>query len=55
VTVTQWTQWRIPLSDFAGVDLAKIKKLSLGVGDKANPKADGTGLIYIDNINLAKP
>jgi len=55
VTATQWTQWRIPLSGFTGVNLAKVKKLSLGVGDKANPKADGTGLIYVDDICLAKP
>jgi hypothetical protein len=54
-TVAKWTQWRIPLSGFAGVNLAKVKKLSLGVGDKANPKADGAGLIYVDDISLAKP
>jgi hypothetical protein len=55
VTAAQWTQWRIPLSGFTGVNLAKVKKLSLGVGDKANPKAGGTGLIYVDDISLAKP
>ena len=46
---------RSPLSGFTGVNLAKVKKLCLGVGDKANPKAGGTGLIYVDDISLAKP
>jgi hypothetical protein len=55
VTAARWTQWRIPLSGFTGVNPAKVKKLSLGVGDKADPKADGTGLIYVDDICLAKP
>jgi len=55
VTAAKWTQWRIPLSGFTGVNLAKVKKLSLGVGDKANPKTDGAGLICIDDISLAKP
>jgi hypothetical protein len=55
VTAAQWTPWRISLTGFTGVNLAKVKKLSLGVGDKANPKAGGTGLLYVDDISLAKP
>jgi hypothetical protein len=55
VTATKWTQWKIPLSSFTGVNPAKVRKLSIGVGDKANPKAGGTGRIYIDDICLARP
>jgi hypothetical protein len=55
VTTAKWTQWKIPLSSFTGVNLSKIKKLCLGVGDKADPKAGGKGLIYVDDISLAKP
>jgi hypothetical protein len=50
----QWTEWRIPLADFAGVSAAKIKKMVIGVGDRANPKKGGAGLIYIDDIRVAK-
>ncbi len=50
-----WTQWKIPLSSFAGVNLAKVKKLYIGVGDRANPVADGTGRVYIDDIRVIKP
>jgi hypothetical protein len=51
---TQWTAWKIPLADFTGVNPAKIKKLCLGVGDKADPQAGGTGILYVDDIQLAK-
>jgi hypothetical protein len=49
-----WTAWKIPLSDLVGVNLAKIKKMYIGVGDKANPMADGAGRIYIDDIQVGK-
>jgi hypothetical protein len=54
-TATTWIEWEIPLGSFAGVNAAKVKKLYLGVGDRQNPVADGTGRIYIDDIQLAKP
>jgi hypothetical protein len=55
VTTARWVQWKVPLSGFTGVNLSKIKKLCLGVGDTVDPKAGGKGLIYIDDISLAKP
>jgi hypothetical protein len=57
VSAARWTEWKIPLGRFAdvGVNLAKVKTLTLGVGDKANPAAGGTGVIYVDDIALAKP
>jgi len=55
VLATAWTEWKIPLSSFAGVNLAKVKKLYVGVGDRNNPAADGTGRIYIDDIRVTKP
>jgi hypothetical protein len=51
----KWTQWKVPLSDFTGVNLAKVKKLYLGVGDRASPAAGGSGRIYIDDIGLIMP
>jgi hypothetical protein len=54
-TTTQWSQWRIPLSSFAGVNLARVKKLVLGVGDKNNPVAGGSGTIYIDDLRVTRP
>jgi len=52
VGVSDWTAWKIPLSSFAGVNLAKVKKAYIGVGDK---KAGGAGRIYIDDIYVTTP
>jgi hypothetical protein len=51
----RWTQWKIPLSSFTGVNLAKVKKLYLGVGDRTTPAAGGAGRIYVDDIRLVIP
>jgi hypothetical protein len=56
-TSTQWTEWKILLRDFssAGVNLARIKKMYLGVGDRAAPVKGGAGRIYLDDICLTRP
>jgi regulation of enolase protein 1 (concanavalin A-like superfamily) len=45
-----WTELNIPYSQFTGVDMSKLKKLTIGVGDAA-ATAKGKGNIYIDNIS----
>ena len=57
VSAAKWTEWKISLGQFAtaGVNLAKVKTLIIGVGDKAKPAAGGTGVIFVDDIGLAKP
>ena len=52
--VAEWTEWRIPLQNFSGVNAARIKKMVIGLGDRASPKKGGAGLIYIDDIHVAK-
>jgi hypothetical protein len=54
VNLPDWTRWTIPLSQFAqaGVNLASIRRLYLGVGDRTNPKPSGSGMIYIDDIRV---
>jgi len=56
VNVTEWTPWSIPLSEFtsAGVSLSKVKKMTIGVGNRNSPAQDGAGLIYIDDIRVIK-
>jgi hypothetical protein len=56
ITTTKWTAWKVPLSQFTGVNVAKVKKLYLGVGDHKTPAAGGgAGRIYIDDIRVTKP
>jgi hypothetical protein len=44
-----WQEWNIALSDFTGVNLTKVKKITLGVGD-STPR--GTGTLYFDDIRV---
>jgi hypothetical protein len=55
LTVTSWTEWKVPLSSVTGVNLAKVKKLYIGVGDRNAPVAGGAGRLYIDDIRVTKP
>jgi hypothetical protein len=50
----KWIEWKVPLTQFAGVNAAKIKKVYLGVGDRTNPKAGGAGRLYFDDIRVIK-
>ncbi len=51
----EWQKWMIPLSEFQGVNLAGVKKLTIGVGDRTNPRAGGKGVIYFDDIGVGHP
>jgi hypothetical protein len=50
-----WQEWRIALTDFTGVNLKAIKKMSIGVGDRASSQPGGSGVLYIDDIQLHRP
>ncbi|MBN2131963.1 MAG: carbohydrate binding domain-containing protein [Sedimentisphaerales bacterium] len=54
VLTTDWTEWKIPLSDFsdAGVNLAAVKKMYIGVGSRTAPSQSGSGVLYIDDIRV---
>jgi len=55
--ITTWTQWTIDLQAFAdqGVDLANVDTIALGLGNKNNPQAGGSGKMYFDDIRLYRP
>jgi len=50
-----WNEWLIPYSDLAGVNLSRVAIMYIGVGDRDNPSADGTGLIFVDDIGYGHP
>ena len=54
-TAGQWTQWTIPFSDLAGVNMSKVKKLAIGVGNKAAPVKGTAGTVFVDDIGVGKP
>jgi len=55
--VETWTEWNIDLQAFAdqGVNLANVNTIAIGLGNKKNPAAGGSGTIYIDDIRLYRP
>jgi hypothetical protein len=55
VLATAWTEWTIPLSSLTGVNLSKVKRMYIGVGDRKSSPQDGAGRIYIDDIRLTQP
>jgi hypothetical protein len=55
VTQPGWNEWLIPYSDLDGVNLSRVAVMYIGVGDRDNPTAGGTGLIFVDDIGYGKP
>jgi len=53
VTVSEWTRWTIPMSSLNGVNLAKAKKLTIGIGAK-NATSGGAGMVFIDDIGFGR-
>ncbi len=52
-----WTEWTIDLQAFAdqGVNLANVNTITLGLGNRSNPVAGGSGMMYFDDIRLYAP
>ena len=55
IAVAEWQQWSINLFEFVGVDLTAIEKMYIGVGDQASTEPGGSGILYIDDIQLHLP
>jgi hypothetical protein len=55
--IDEWTEWTIDLQAFAdlGVNLANVNNVAIGFGDKNNPLAGGSGMMYFDDIRLYRP
>jgi hypothetical protein len=51
---TSWLKWDIDLQAFAdqGVNLANVNSITLGLGNRTNPVAGGSGVMYFDDIRL---
>ena len=52
-----WTEWTIDLQAFAdqGVNLVNVNTIALGLGNRNNPVAGGSGTMYFDDIRLYPP
>ncbi len=52
--IDEWTQWDIDLQAF-GINLTNVNAIALGLGNKNNPQAGGSGTMYFDDIRLYAP
>ncbi|MBN1804639.1 MAG: hypothetical protein JW837_05270 [Sedimentisphaerales bacterium] len=43
-----WTEWRIPLQDFTGVNLSNVNSITLGLSSVTG----GSGMLFFDDIRL---
>jgi hypothetical protein len=52
--IDTWTQWNIDLEEFKdkGINLADVNSIAIGFGNRSNPQAGGSGLVYFDDIRL---
>ena len=49
----EWQKWNIRLQDFPDVNLASVKKVYIGFGDRDNPTVPGgDGIVHFDDIRL---
>jgi hypothetical protein len=52
---TEWQQWVIPYGDLAGVNLSRVATMYIGIGNRTNPTAGGTGVVYVDDVAFGRP
>ena len=52
-----WTEWNVDLQEFAGQggNLSNVNSITLGLGNRNNPVAGGSGMMYFDDIRLYAP
>jgi hypothetical protein len=55
--IPEWTEWNIDLQKFAdqGVNLTNVNSITLGLGNRNNPVAGGSGMMFFDDIRLYPP
>jgi len=47
-----WHAWRIELQEFAGLNLANVESIAVGMRPTTGPSDIGMGIIYFDDIRL---
>jgi hypothetical protein len=53
IKVEKWQEWNIKLADFTDVNLANVKRITIGFGDKVkDPPATPARRVYFDDIRL---
>jgi len=51
MTAEAYSEWFIPIREFAGVDVTKVVKFTVGVGNRVTASG-ATGMLFIDDIRV---
>jgi hypothetical protein len=54
--IGSWTEWKIPLQAFAdqGINLSNVNSITIGFGNRSNPAAGGSGMMFFDDIRIGR-
>jgi hypothetical protein len=57
VLMTSWTEWVVPLQDFAdaGANLSNVNSFGIGFGDSSSTEPGVEGTVFIDDVRLYRP
>ncbi len=55
VRATGWTEWSVSWDELAGVNMAKVKMMAIGIGSQSGSQGRGAGMIFIDDIRVGRP
>jgi hypothetical protein len=55
LTSDSWQAWRVEFGDLSGVDLGKVSKITVGLGDPDGASSNAAGRIYLDDIGICIP
>ena len=52
--IDTWTQWNIDLQSFVnqGINLTDVNTVTIGFGNRNNPLAGGSGMMFFDDVQL---
>jgi hypothetical protein len=53
--VAKWLEWNIKLADFTDVNLANVKRITIGFGNKVKDPPQNRRYVYFDDIRLYPP
>jgi hypothetical protein len=54
VTTASWQEWVIPFSELSGINFGAVKVMYIGLGDRGNPVAGGSGTVFVDDIGFGR-
>jgi hypothetical protein len=55
LTTNQWQPWAARLDAFGGVDLSRVQRVYLGVGQRGGSGSGASGVVFFDDLGVCVP